>query len=153
MSLLSPYLCFCVSPFLCVFTCLHVDTQPKKIRKPPGLPSSVRASFCLPSQLTASPFHFRSPSQNTDSLTHFEKLLDTAIPSLLEQFCDRQGWRPSALSDSLWADSPATRASINIIPMVVSRLNSSGFKWCSRSGCHVDKQIYSIFRYFVKSDV
>ncbi|XP_010790320.1 transcription factor E2-alpha-like isoform X2 [Notothenia coriiceps] len=28
------------------------ETQPKKIRKPPGLPSSVRAYFCSPSQLT-----------------------------------------------------------------------------------------------------
>lgn len=78
MSLLSPYLCFCLSLFLCVSTCLYVDTQPKKIRKPPGLPSSVRAYFCSPSQLTASSLSLLSLSllhslhtchTHTDTLT------------------------------------------------------------------------------------
>lgn len=35
--------------------------------------------------------------------------------------------------------------------MVVSTLHSSGFKWCSGSGCYLDEQFYRILRYFVKS--
>lgn len=78
MSLPNPCLYLCLFfTFACVSVCLFVDTQPKKIRKPPGLPSSVRAHFCSPSQPTDSFFFFLlsfSLSQHTHAHTHSHTL-------------------------------------------------------------------------------
>lgn len=89
-------LCVTTCSVLCVCTCLLADTQPKKIRKPPGLPSSVRAYFCSPSQLTA-----RVSLSLCLSLAlflaalcvhiHTDTLRYTAIPTPLQRFRDGRG--------------------------------------------------------------
>lgn len=109
--------------FLCVSLGLPIDSQPKKIRKPPGLPSSVRACFCSPS-------------------THAHTLTRTiASAALLQQFCDGCQRRPSALSNSLWVNWQSG----NLGPNKHHHCEGSTLKWCSWSGCHVDEQIYRVF--------